>query len=236
LVDVLADAGPDVWCPRGLELGAWGSVAAVQARFFRFLCFSNHCGDSGSRGTANLKRASRTQSSRMLESPSALFIDPTNQRGVRSPSQQDPRSSDSPCTRPVPIYRSGQTASRMVKVTRLLPLISVVARSARAANENTAGLDRAATVLAKLIPALRGIQTEIDSVDCIAVVLGFNERAALVGAPKDCKTVDGSYRVVELLSDWFAIGSDTAAALGSGRPPMATPIRRSSSLQYQGRV
>ena len=70
----------------------------------------------------------------------------------------------------------------MVKVTPFLFLISAVALSARAADETTARLDRAAAVFAKLTTASHGIRPEqIDPADCIAVVPGFKKVAAVVG-------------------------------------------------------
>jgi lipid-binding SYLF domain-containing protein len=70
----------------------------------------------------------------------------------------------------------------MVKVTQFLFLISAVALSARAADETTERLDRAAAVFAKLTAASHGIRAEqINSADCIAVVPGFKKGAAVVG-------------------------------------------------------
>jgi SH3 domain-containing YSC84-like protein 1 len=68
----------------------------------------------------------------------------------------------------------------MVKVTQFLFLISV-AVSARAADETTARLARAAAVFAKLTTAIHEIRPEQISADCIAVVPGFKKGVALVG-------------------------------------------------------
>ena len=142
----------------------------------------------------------------------------------------------------------------MVRMTTFLFLITADAISARAADETTARLDKAAAVFSKLTTASHGIRPEqIDSADCIAVVPGFKEGAAVVGAGFgrgfiSCRTDAGwsapgaiafetgslgvqlgaeeidivilsmdRSRRPKLLSDRSAIGSDAAAAWGSGR-------------------
>jgi lipid-binding SYLF domain-containing protein len=70
----------------------------------------------------------------------------------------------------------------MIKVTPFLFLISAVALSARATDEATARLNRAAAVFAELTTASYGIRPEkIDSADRIAVVPGFKKGTAVVG-------------------------------------------------------
>ncbi len=70
----------------------------------------------------------------------------------------------------------------MAKMTNFLFLITAAALSARAADETTARLDKAAAVFTKLTAAPHGIRPEqIDSADCIAVVPGFKKGAAVVG-------------------------------------------------------
>jgi lipid-binding SYLF domain-containing protein len=70
----------------------------------------------------------------------------------------------------------------MVKMTQFRFLIAAAAISARAADETTVRLDRAAAVFAKLTTAPHGIRPEqIASADCVAVVPGFKKGAAVVG-------------------------------------------------------
>ena len=70
----------------------------------------------------------------------------------------------------------------MVKMTKFLFLISTAALCARAADDTTARLDRAASVFAQLTTTSHGIpQERIDSADCIAVIPGFKKGAAVVG-------------------------------------------------------
>jgi len=142
----------------------------------------------------------------------------------------------------------------MAKMTKFLFLISAVVLSARAADETTARLDRAAAVFAKLTTAPHGIRPEqIDFPDSIVVVSGFKKGAAVVavgfwrgfiscctdaawstpgaivfetddlGVQLGAEEIDilklsmDRSRRPKLLSDRSAIGSDAAAAWGSGR-------------------
>jgi lipid-binding SYLF domain-containing protein len=67
-------------------------------------------------------------------------------------------------------------------MTNFLFLITAAVLFARAADETTARLDKAAAVFAKFATASHGIRPEqIDSADCIAVVPGFKNGAAVVG-------------------------------------------------------
>ena len=78
--------------------------------------------------------------------------------------------------------RACQGALANAKMTQFLFLISAAVLSARAADETTARLDRAASVFAKLTTTSHGIPPErINSADCIAVVPGFKKGAAVVG-------------------------------------------------------
>jgi hypothetical protein len=80
-------------------------------------------------------------------------------------------------------------------MTKFLSRITAAALSARAADQTTARLDKAAAVFAKLTTLPHGIRPEqIDSADCIAVVPGFKE-----GRRKDrhCNTVDGQIASAE---------------------------------------
>jgi hypothetical protein len=128
---------------------------------------------------------------------------------------------NSPSTRPVPLERAGQGHSRMAKMTKFLFLITAAALSARAADQTTARLDKAAAVFAKLTTLPHGIRPEqIDSADCIAVVPGFKKGAEKIDIV--ILSTDRSRRP-KLLSDRFAIASDAAAAWGNGKAAHGDP-------------